>query len=99
MIRMVCYDIEENKTRTKLSDLLELHGFDRIQYSVFVGKIPIGRWQKLWSEIEKLYTEKGKSNDRIYSHVIEHDHFKKMTILGNAIDTAWVLQEIKVWFV
>ncbi len=100
MIRMVCYDITETKARTKLVNLLEHLGFDRIQYSVFVGKIASEKWPKCWKGIEKFYAKNcNTETDRIYSHIIDQDNFKKMSTLGKGPNSAWILHEINVLFI
>lgn len=100
MIRMVCYDISESKVRTKLVDLLEYYGFDRIQYSVFVGRVVSERWKKAWKGIEKFYSKNfDVATDRIYTHIIDRDNFENMGILGEGPDSAWILHEINVLFI
>ena len=89
----------DSLARSKVHDYLEAQGFDRIQFSVFVGKTDAHHWQKVWAYLEKLFAQRCKSEDKIYSRVIAHDHFKNMRILGQPIDTAWILHEIDVWFV
>ncbi len=96
---MVYYDIAESKARTKVHDYLEAQGFERIQYSVFVGRIDIHRWQKVWARLCSIHARYCTELDKINSHVIEADHFRKMSILGPSIDTAWILQEVDVLFI
>jgi len=37
MIFLICYDIVNDKLRTRIAKLCENYAFERIQYSVFVG--------------------------------------------------------------
>jgi CRISPR-associated protein Cas2 len=99
MIKLVCYDIADNAARTKVSDYLENQGFDRVQYSVFMGKVDPHRWQVVWATLQKLFVKRCEPTDKIFSLVIERDHFEKMGILGHEIDRAWILQEVQVLFV
>jgi CRISPR-associated endonuclease Cas2 len=96
---MVYYDISENKARLKVHDYLEAQGFERIQYSVFVGKIDMHRWQKIWAKLCALHARYCTDQDKIYSHVIEANHFRKMSVLGPPLDIPWILQEMNVFFI
>lgn len=99
MIRSICYDITEDKVRTRLAKYLEAQDFTRLQYSVFIGQIEASRWKNLERYLAKFHAKYCKPEDRINSHVIETDNFKEMLILGNEIDMAWILHEINVLFV
>lgn len=88
-----------NAARTKVSDYLEAQGFDRVQYSVFLGKVDPHRWQLVWAHLQKQFAKRCEPTDKIFSLVIEQDHFEKMGLLGNEIDRAWILQEVQVFFV
>jgi CRISPR-associated protein Cas2 len=44
MLYLICYDIENDRLRTRVSTKLQDCGLERVQYSVFVGK---------WSEKQK----------------------------------------------
>ena len=54
---LVVYDITDNKTRKKLSDLLEGYGF-RVNLSVFELTIKETKLKKLIPKIEKLVDKK-----------------------------------------
>lgn len=99
MLRLIYYDISDTKARTKVSKYLEAQGFDRLQYSVFVGKIESNRWEKVRSQLAFLFEKHCKSDDKIFSHVVERDHFKNMSIFGRGPDKAWILHEIEVLFI
>lgn len=99
MIRFICYDITDDKVRTRLADELEFIGFHRIQYSVFCGRIERDRWPRIHKSLEKFHKKHCIATDRIFSHLIERDHFEKMTILGQHFDKAWILDEIDLLFI
>ena len=82
MIRMICYDIGEDKPRTKLAELLEDYDFTRLQYSVFAGQVKTERWRSFWKKIEQFHRKHCDEGDRIHSHKIGEDEFRKMSILG-----------------
>jgi CRISPR-associated protein Cas2 len=48
---IVAYDIENNKLRTEIAELLRYYGLVRIQYSVFAGEISVSNLSKLPSEL------------------------------------------------
>jgi len=54
MLYLVAYDIEEDKIRDKIAQKLIRFGFERIQYSVFVGKLNQSQKDKLTLVIQKL---------------------------------------------
>jgi len=63
---LVCYDIENNKNRKKLSDLLEGYGY-RVNYSVFECELNKTKLKKLINEIEeKKYLDKSIDSLRFY---------------------------------
>jgi len=95
---MICYDIGENKPRKRLADFLEAHDFSRLQYSVFAGHLASERWEKLRGDLEKFYEQYCQEGDRIHSHIIDVDAFKEMLILGEALDTEWLLHETNAYF-
>ena len=99
MIRLVSYDITENAARTRISDYLEAQGFERVQYSVFLGTLDPYRWKLVWGQLGKLFAKHCQPTDKIFSVVVERDHFDKMSILGDDLDRAWILQEVPVFFV
>ena len=99
MIRIVAYDIADTSARTRVSDYLEAQAFERVQYSVFIGEVDAHRWQVVWAELQKIFVKRCIETDKIFSVVIERDHFEKMSILGAELDQAWILQEVQVFFV
>lgn len=53
---IVAYDIENNKLRTEIAELLQYYGLVRIQYSVFAGEISASHSSKLPSELFAMNT-------------------------------------------
>lgn len=99
MVRIIYYDIAPDKARAKVHDYLEAQGFERIQYSVFVGVVDQHRWQKVWARLSSLHARYCTDADKMYSHLIDPGHFEKMTILGHGPDTDWILQRQEVLFI
>ncbi len=48
---IVAYDIENNKLRAEIAELLQYYGLVRIQYSVFAGEVSSRHLSKLPSEL------------------------------------------------
>lgn len=94
---MVYYAISVPKGRTKVHDYLESQGFERIQYSVFVGRIEARHWKRVWRQLSYLFETYCVPEDKIYSHLIEADHFRHMLVLGEPIDIAYNLQDLDIW--
>lgn len=79
MIYLILYDITANSLRTKVSKLLVQEGYERIQFSVFVGNLnpyKNGVWKKI-----KIYT-KDSDTDSIICLKLNETNFLNMKILG-----------------
>jgi CRISPR-associated protein Cas2 len=59
---LACYDIENDRLRTKVSDKLLDFGLERIQFSVFVGPLKDSQKDKLSLVIEKIIKDTANSN-------------------------------------
>lgn len=44
---VVAYDLEENKVRSHLAEVLQYYGLSRIQYSVFAGELTVRNMEKM----------------------------------------------------
>lgn len=53
MVYLICYDISDNRRRTKVSKLLEAYGI-RIQKSVFEATLTPPQFRKLQGKLQKL---------------------------------------------
>lgn len=79
---LIVYDISENNVRTKIADKLIEWGFERIQYSVFVGEDNPAEIKELWESLKSLLTMEQASNDRLFAIAIDKQHFLNMKVLG-----------------
>jgi CRISPR-associated endonuclease Cas2 len=102
---MVCYDITENRPRTRLADWLEREGFLRIQYSIFVGRMTAAQWRKFRRKLEVFHLAECEPEDRILSLALRQNDFENMlqnqlgsTILEDDADRNWILGKEDVWF-
>jgi CRISPR-associated protein Cas2 len=54
MRTLISYDIENDKTRTKVSEACKDYGLVRIQYSVFIGELNHNRRDELYLRIKRI---------------------------------------------
>lgn len=83
MIYLVCYDISENKLRTKVSDLLVTEGYERIQYSIFAGPTHPVLNTALWKRLEQLLERSGSAEYKLYVIPVPDQRFLGMDIIGD----------------
>jgi CRISPR-associated protein Cas2 len=62
MISLIIYDIPSDKLRSKIADICQDYGLDRIQYSAFLGEINHNRRQEL---LQKIKREIGKKQANV----------------------------------
>ncbi len=65
MQQIIVYDIEDDALRTKVSNLLQDYGFERVQFSVFIGSRTQNVLKMLEIEIKDLIGKK-KADVRFY---------------------------------
>ena len=98
-IRMICYDISDDKLRTKIAKKLFVWGCERWQYSVFCGAHSPTQWQKCWASIQQLLAKYGQGDEKIMAVIISAQELKNMTTVGEKPDIAELLGEkITFWF-
>lgn len=93
MLRLVSYDIENDKVRTKTAKVLLREGFERIQFSVFVGEVDQLQWKDIWDKIGQYTSGKLGQGDQICSFIIGPEQFRKLQILGDAPDIDYIMGE------
>jgi CRISPR-associated protein Cas2 len=64
---LVVYDISHDGTRTKVADICQDYGLDRIQYSAFLGDLSRVHQEEL---MEKIEARLGKREGKIYLYPI-----------------------------
>lgn len=94
ILRLVTYDIEEDKYRNKLAKKLEAFGFERIQKSVFCGTHTLTQWRRCWVAIQLLHRRYGIPDDKVYVLVIGKKMLRSMQYLGLEPDKKKILNEI-----
>ncbi len=62
---VISYDIDKDRTRTKIAKVLENYG-TRVQYSVFECSITEGQFEELYSQLATLMSGEIEGNIRFY---------------------------------
>jgi CRISPR-associated protein Cas2 len=78
---ILIYDIVEDKPRTKIADACLDYGLDRIQYSVFAGKLSRNLQEELMLRIDELLME---TAGKIMLIPISEDDWRKVLELEYA---------------
>ncbi|MBK9257719.1 MAG: CRISPR-associated endonuclease Cas2 [Saprospiraceae bacterium] len=98
ILRLICYDIEDDRLRLKIAKKLESFGFYRIQKSVFCGQHNDVHWSRCVMDLEVMYEKYKKPGDSIYAMVIGKKMLEKVYTLGEQIDTETILdKKLVLW--
>ena len=96
--RLICYDISDDKMRTKLAKKLLAWGCERWQYSVFCGTHNPTQWKKCWAAIQHILTKYGKGDEKILVLIISPMALQNMQAVGEKPDLEELLnQKITLW--
>ena len=95
MIAWVMYDIEIDKSRTKVAKLCKQAGLYRVQFSVFLGTLDANQKDTLQLQIENLIDEE---TDSVYIFPMSKSELQATVLLGKAFDKKLVTDEIKALF-
>jgi len=95
MIAWVMYDIEIDKSRTKVAKLCKQAGLYRVQFSVFLGTIDANQKDTLQLQIEQLINE---GTDSVYIFPMSKAELQATVLLGKAFDKKLVTDEVKALF-
>jgi CRISPR-associated endonuclease Cas2 len=77
-LTLVMYDITHDRTLQKVAKLLEKHGFERINYSVWLGWRGFAENSVLRNELKKLLGAEIAKGSRLYSIPLKSHTLKKM---------------------
>lgn len=89
------YDIEIDKSRSRVAKLCKQAGLYRVQYSVFLGTIDGNQKDTLQLQIERLIDEQ---TDRVYIFPMSKSELQATVLLGKAFDKKLVTDEVKALF-
>lgn len=95
MIAWVMYDIEIDKSRTKVAKLCKQAGLYRVQFSVFLGTLDSNQKDTLQLQIETLIDEE---TDSVYIFPMSKNELQTTVLLGKAFDKKLVTDEVKALF-
>lgn len=79
MYTWVIYDIRKNKTRTRIAKRCKFYGLQRVQKSVFLGKIK-PKWLRLMHQ--ELSNAINQRTDRLFIVPISPSQFKRVLQSG-----------------
>jgi len=89
------YDIEIDKSRTKVAKLCKQAGLYRVQFSVFLGTLDSNQKDTLQLQIESLIDEE---TDSVYIFPMSKNELQATVLLGKAFDKKLVTDEVKALF-
>jgi len=95
MILWVMYDIQNDRSRTKISKLCKKAGLYRVQYSVFLGRIENNEIDELQLAISEYIDE---DIDKVYLFPMSKKELKDTIQLGQAFDKKLINDEIMALF-
>ena len=85
-VRIVCYDIKNDKLRTKVAKKLKYFGCRRIQKSVFCGELRDNHWLKCEAMIGALFDQHREEGDSLYYINISKHTINNMKGEGDLLD-------------
>ena len=91
----IIYDIVEDKPRTRLAKKLKKYGLQRVQKSVFLGRLESSRFDEISEICIDLIDEE---TDSVYIFPFCQDDFRKIKVLGQGFDKKLVNDEILAKF-
>lgn len=79
---LICYDIEDNSLRTRISDKLIESGLHRIQYSVFLGNLKPVVHQDLLNWLSMNIQKGNPQKDSVVIVRVDLEAVRNMQIFG-----------------
>ena len=95
MIVWVLYDIENDKSRTKIAKICKQSGLYRVQFSCFLGTLDAHQKDSLTLQIEELIN---LELDKVYIFPMNQTELKQTTLLGQAFDKDLVNDQVRALF-
>ena len=95
MIIWVLYDIENDRSRTKIAKLCKQAGLYRVQFSCFLGTLTTNEKDTLSLQINDLIDD---AKDKVYIFPMNKTELQQTELLGQAFDKALVTDEIRALF-
>lgn len=95
VLTWIIYDIVENKPRNKVAKICKQYGLQRVQKSVFLGKLESSRLDELAEQCLDLIDEE---RDSVYVFPFCQEDFRNIKVLGQGFDKKYVNDEILAKF-
>lgn len=91
----IVYDIAEDKVRNRVAKKCKQFGLQRVQKSVFLGRLESSRFDELGEVCRELIDEE---NDSVYLFPFCQEDFRRVNVLGQGFDRKLVNDEILAQF-
>jgi len=91
VLAWIIYDITDNRIRSKVAKECKKAGLERVQKSVFLGKLKSSRFDELAEKCRSLIEE---DQDSVYLFPFCQDDFKRIVVLGQGFDKELVNEEL-----
>ncbi|MFN8353247.1 MAG: CRISPR-associated endonuclease Cas2 [Spirosomataceae bacterium] len=95
MIVWVLYDIEKDRSRTKVAKTCEQAGLYRVQFSCFLGTLTTNEKDTLRLKIEELINP---DKDKVYIFPMNKAELQQTDLLGQAFDKDLVSDQVRALF-
>mgnify|MGYP001169655576 CR=1 FL=1 len=95
MIIWVLYDIEQDRSRSRVAKICKQAGLYRVQYSVFLGTLDAQEKDNLELRIQE---EMNEAVDRVYIFPMSKGELQQAALLGQAFDKKMVTDEVLALF-
>ena len=87
----IVYDIVDDKVRGRVAKACKQYGLERVQKSVFLGKLKSSRFDELGEKCISLINE---DEDSVYLFPFCQDDFRRIKVLGQGFDKKLINEEI-----
>jgi CRISPR-associated protein Cas2 len=87
----IVYDIVDDRVRAKVAKECKKYGLERVQKSVFLGKLKSNRFDELG---EKCLSFINEDEDSLYLFPFCQDDFRRIKVLGQGFDKKLVNEDI-----
>lgn len=92
-VRLICYDIHEDKIRHKVADMLLKYGCLRLQRSVFVGRQKEEDFYVMKEKIEVIMAKAEDTSNTIYYIIVSQEMLARMHHTGPLPDMDMILDK------
>jgi CRISPR-associated protein Cas2 len=87
----IVYDIVDDKQRTRVAKECKKYGLERVQKSVFLGRLESNRFDEIAEKCRELIDEE---TDSVYVFPFCQEDFRRIRVLGQGFDPKLVNDEL-----